>query len=62
MLYEVITITKSSGGEDEESDDSFAGKIFLAPSSYSVAGPDDAYVYWVKTFSTEILDVSYNFV
>ncbi len=54
----VVNITKSSGGEDEESDDSFAGKIFLAPSSYSVAGPDDAYVYWVKTFSTEILDVS----
>lgn len=53
----VANITKTEGGEDEESDDSLADRIYLAPSSYSVAGPDAAYVYWVKNFNTGISDV-----
>lgn len=31
--------------------------VFLAPSGYSVAGPDDAYKYWTKTYSQTIGDV-----
>lgn len=46
-----------SGGADLESDESLAERIFLAPSGYSVAGPDDAYKYWTKTYSQTIGDV-----
>lgn len=49
---------ETSGGADLESDDSLAERIYIAPSSYSVAGPDDAYVYWAKTYSQSIGDVN----
>lgn len=47
----------SSGGTDIEDDASMAERAYLAPSSYSVAGPDDAYVYWVMDCRTDIRDV-----
>lgn len=53
----VENIDTSSGGAEEESDENLAERIYLAPSSYSVAGPDDAYKYWVKTFNPSITDV-----
>lgn len=53
----VTNTTTSSGGSEIESDENYAERIFLAPGSYSVAGPDDAYVYWAKTYSTDIGDV-----
>lgn len=53
----VSNITKTQGGSDIEDDDSLKERFFLAPSSYSVAGPDDAYIYWAKTFSASIQDV-----
>ena len=56
-IGEVRNITESSEGADIESDESFAERIFLAPSGYSVAGPDDAYKYWAKTYSQQIGDV-----
>lgn len=40
-----------------ESDQNMAERIYLAPSSYSTAGPDDAYEYWVKDSSPYIGDV-----
>lgn len=57
-VNEVSNITVSGGGCDIESDESLRERIFLAPSSYSVAGPVDAYVYWVKTFNNDIADVN----
>lgn len=56
-VAKVENITESSEGADLETDDSLAERIFLAPSGYSVAGPDDAYVYWAKTYSQMIGDV-----
>jgi len=53
----VSNVTVSDGGSEIESDVSLAERIFLAPSSYSVAGPDDAYKYWAKTYSQKIADV-----
>lgn len=53
----VSNTTKTSGGADLESDESLAERIFLAPSGYSVAGPDDAYKYWTKTYGQTIGDV-----
>lgn len=50
----VMNVDTSSGGTNLETDESLAERVFLAPSSYSVAGPDDAYVYWAKTYNTSI--------
>lgn len=52
----VANTTKSEGGAEEESDEQLADRIYLAPSSYSTAGPDDAYEYWVKTCNSGITD------
>lgn len=53
----VANTTKSEGGAEEESDEQLAERIYLAPSRYSTAGPDDAYEYWVKTCNSGITDV-----
>lgn len=53
----VANVTKTAGGTEEESDEKLAERIYLAPSSYSVAGPNDAYEYWVKTCNSGISDV-----
>ena len=50
----VANTDTSSGGTELETDESLAERVYLAPSSYSVAGPDDAYVYWTKTYNTDI--------
>lgn len=53
----VSNIEKSAGGMDVEGDDSLAERIFIAPSRYSVAGPYEAYRYWVKTYNSSVLDI-----
>lgn len=50
----VANQTTSEGGADMESDESLAERTYLAPSSYSVAGPDDAYIYWARTYNANI--------
>lgn len=50
------TIT-ASGGTDKESDDSLTRRIYLAPASYSVAGPAKAYEYHVNRSRSDIGDV-----
>lgn len=52
----VENVTKSEGGTGEESEESFRERIFLAPSSYSVAGPSDAYEYWVKQYNSAAIE------
>lgn len=54
-MVENLEIT--AGGADREDDANLAERVFLAPSSYPVAGPDDAYKFWTKTYSQEIGDV-----
>lgn len=56
-VADVSNIQKTSGGAETESDSNLAERIYLAPSSYSTAGPDDAYRYWVKTYNPDIKDV-----
>lgn len=53
-IQSVANITESEGGAELESDESLAERTYLAPSSYSVAGPDDAYVYWARTYNSGI--------
>ena len=52
----VTNITKSEGGSGEESEESFRERIFLAPSAYSVAGPADAYEYFVKQYNSAAIE------
>lgn len=56
-VEKVENITVTQGGADKESDRNLAERIYLMPSSWSVAGPDDAYIYWAKTFDAAIGDV-----
>jgi len=42
-----------------EEDDDFRKRIVLAPESFSVAGPELAYVYWAKTASASVADASF---
>ena len=51
-IERVENIVESEGGSDEESDADFKVRVFLAPSSYSTAGPEDAYIYWVKQYNS----------
>lgn len=53
----ISNITVSAGGYETESDEDFAERILLAPSSYSVAGTEDAYIYHIKTHNASIIDV-----
>ncbi len=55
-VTEVTNITKSEGGAGEETEENFRERIFLAPSSYSTAGPSDAYEYWVKQYNSAAIE------
>ncbi len=57
FVSEVWNVEKTDMGAEAESDENLAERIYLAPSKYSVAGPDDAYKYWVKTYNPSITDV-----
>lgn len=57
FIAEASNVGTSTGGMDEEDDEAFAERIYLAPSSYSTAGPDDAYEYWVRTSGVDVDDV-----
>lgn len=50
----VENTTTTSGGTERETDEDLAERTFLAPSSYSVAGPEGAYIYWSRTFNSGI--------
>lgn len=52
---ENVTIT--TGGANAESDADFADRIRLAPNSFSVAGPEKAYIFHAKSVSPSIIDV-----
>ena len=57
FVSKVSNTKKSTGGTEVESDQNMAERIYLAPSSFSTAGPDDAYEYWVKDSNPNIGDV-----
>ena len=52
----VSNVDTSSGGADAESDDSLTRRIWLAPTTYSCAGPRDAYEYWARSFRSDVED------
>lgn len=56
FFQSVKNITESYGGLDNESDDQLRQKIHEAPESFSVAGPDGAYLYWARKASPLVVD------
>lgn len=57
-LKSVENITDSTGGTDLESDENFKNRIYIAPETFSVAGPKLAYIYHTKSVSSDIIDVA----
>lgn len=57
FIDSVTNTETSSGGTGEETDESLAERTFLAPSAFSTAGPDDAYIYWAMNYDQGIGDV-----
>lgn len=51
-------ITETSGGTDSESDENFRERIQIAPESFSVAGPKEAYRYFARSANADIIDVA----
>lgn len=56
FFQSVENVTESYGGLDIESDDQLRQKIHEAPESFSVAGPDGAYLYWARKASPLVAD------
>lgn len=54
FVSKVENIEVSQGGTDTESDDSLRLRAFLKPQSFSVAGPEKAYEYFVREYSQAI--------
>lgn len=50
----VSNTSASTGGTDEEGDDSFTRRIHYAPSIFSIAGPADAYEYFAESWRTDV--------
>jgi phage-related baseplate assembly protein len=57
FLQLVSNLETTAGGSDTESDTGLRERIELAPSSFSVAGPKNAYKFWARTASSAIIDV-----
>ena len=64
VLMGVVRLTITPAVEETgaaavmESDDDFRSRILIAPHSFSVAGPELAYVYHARTASADVLDAS----
>lgn len=58
FVTNVSNIDVTSGGSDPETDDQLRARIKLASSSFSVAGPKGAYIYFAKSADPSIADVA----
>jgi phage-related baseplate assembly protein len=58
FLSTAQNIDVTAGGADQETDDELRERIKLAPASFSVAGPVDAYKFFAKSASPSIVDVA----
>lgn len=58
FVTSAVNIDRTSGGNDSEADEQLRGRIYLAPSSFSVAGPEDGYRFWARSAHPSIVDVA----
>ena len=54
----VQNVTATAGGTEIESDEAFRERIQIAPESFSVAGPKEAYKYFAVSADPDIIDVA----
>ncbi|MBI4691688.1 MAG: baseplate J/gp47 family protein [Nitrospirae bacterium] len=57
-VQSVENIALTYGGADIKSDDHLRMRIQLAPESFSVVGPEGAYIYWAKSAHQDIVDAA----
>lgn len=57
LVGRVENITVSDGGRDEYTDDELRALILNFPSTYSTAGPEDAYIQMIVGYSDRIVSV-----
>lgn len=57
FLTEATNLEMTQGGSDIEEDDDYRLRVYLAPEGLSVAGPESAYEYLAKSYSSLIEDV-----
>lgn len=65
-ISSVMNLYGTNGGDDgeaytEEGDEKFRERIHLAPASFSVAGPKEAYKYYALSADSKIVDVHIDF-
>ncbi|MBM7592246.1 baseplate assembly protein [Brevibacillus fulvus] len=58
FVQSVSNVNTTSGGAERESDDHYRERIYNAPESFSVAGPDGAYRFLAASAHPLIVDVS----
>ena len=58
FLESATNTDSSAGGADAETDEQLRERAKLAPSQFSVAGPSDAYKFFAKSASPDIIDVA----
>lgn len=57
FVTSAISVTSTASGEEQEEDDQLRERIYLAPSTFSVAGSEDAYKFFAKSADQSIIDV-----
>jgi len=58
FVASAVNTTTSQGGADQESEDAYRERVRAAPDSFSVAGPEGAYIFWAKSATAAVADVS----
>lgn len=56
-VAKIANTEPTTGGADIEGDENLKERIYIAPSKYSVAGSEDSYIYWTRTYNSNITDV-----
>jgi phage-related baseplate assembly protein len=57
FVASVVNLDTSSKGSDAEDDEAYRERQRLAPDSFSVAGPEGAYIFFAKSADVNIADV-----
>lgn len=58
FIESVENLDGVSGGCDDENNENYIKRILLSPEGFSVAGPEGAYIYFIKSAHPSIKDVS----
>lgn len=57
FMISAVNIDETQGGIEEEDDNKYRERIYLAPEKLSIAGPEGAYIYHALSYSPLISDI-----